>query len=596
MKSSLLTCALPLSVFLCAAPALAVQAQGGGGAIEDPTTFDWRSSEPWDANTLGSAGTLSKMRAGDLDGDDRLDVILRGPAAPGGSVGSYTLLFLLSPAVGAATLLLSDTANDFDFQPGSPAGRIVTVDSTGLKRLAWTGVGPSFFASETVSTATEWLNASLVRVADLDGAGPGDFVGVAADRRTVILRSDGGAGVQTVLVNTADDVIELLPVQWIQGGGQEVAILTSTSLSVCSNAGLILASFTLATPGNSLATVVPVGTAGPDRIAWAVPGSSPTQTWTLSVLRSASPQVENSFNSFTVGAVGLAAADMNLDGDHDLFVTRSGDRKVRVFTNGMAQSTATAFATSRTQLISHSSLLPAGALPNAAMPLLGDFRNRPRPCLLVPVQTATETRFELFQAQGTTITSEEAFNGNQSFGAMVNGNNITFSFGLVPGDYNLNVTHLQVIAWNQTNAQTALSQYSEGPARLYPISNPQQQPASGIWTVSGVTLPIPGGAAALCSMPVRWLEVRMVRIENDQIVWAGPTYTCAVLLRYGDYVVIDNNDPTNVEMNLQPAPSCEEGSWPAGAISRRRKPSPPPGVVPSVPLPSTIMPPISAVQ
>src|SRR5262249_39380348 len=82
--------------------------------------------------TYRAPGTITRSVAGDVTGDLRPDVFARG--GPNGA----SILFLYAPFQGAATAMLTQTANDFDIATGAGSnGRdaLAFVSSSGLKLL-----------------------------------------------------------------------------------------------------------------------------------------------------------------------------------------------------------------------------------------------------------------------------------------------------------------------------------------------------------------------------------------------------------------------------------------------------------------------------
>lgn len=617
MRTAPHVAALSLSIagLLAAGGHAAAQFQGGGGPNPTPPTdFDWEATIPV-PDTVAAMDTILRMRAGDPDGDLRPDVFVRGAPAPSGSSGSHEIVFVYSPWSGSAVAKLAQTANDFDVQPATAltsSTNLATVGSGGLELVSWNPAQTPPFSAALVTADAAWLGASFVRCAELDGATGGDYIGVGSDRRTVLLRSGGG----TVSFQAPADVVAIEALQWITGGAHEIAVLTANGLRVHYADGTVADDYPFGAPKESAFTVVRFGAAGPDRIAWAVAGAT-GQPWSLDTVRRAAPQHDPIFALPYSDVVALSAGDMDADGDVDLAVAHRSSREVRVYSNGITDGYVRVYAPQRSQTETDPVLVSLGSTSNAVAPIFADLGNDRRADLFFAMQiemvlngqTLNFTRFEVLKSvPESAFSSEVAFGDNTRFEFTPTGNEAVVRFLIDSGDFNGLATHVQVLPWTQTNAQSYLTPQSDGPIRLFPIDPAQLQSLSPTWGVE-LTLPLAGGDQ--CAMPIRWLEVRLVQLDpaTQVLIRAWQTYTCALITHHADFCALWHENNLHFPIVIpEPAPSEESesiacappvlqcigserlGNWPAEAITRRRKADPPPGIVPVVPVEPLQMP------
>ena len=126
-------------------------------------------------SSLGTAGTLTRTVCGDVTGDARPDVFVRGGANGNG------ITFFGAPGETASSLGLTPTCNDFDIAPKAGAAgldALVFVDGLGLKRLDYSLVTQTFSAPVTINSTIHWQNTVLVRSADANSSGFADYVGL----------------------------------------------------------------------------------------------------------------------------------------------------------------------------------------------------------------------------------------------------------------------------------------------------------------------------------------------------------------------------------------------------------------------------------
>ncbi len=561
------------------------------------TEFPSEVGIPWPVE-LGELGSVTRVVSGDLDGDARPDVFaLSRPSDEGTepSPDARKLVMIQDPWQGAGTLVLPDLVHDIAYLPrvsNAPAGLLAQVGPEGLQVVAWSAGGPSPFVTETVSNVTPWLGAMMIRGADLDNTAGQDFVGLAADRHNVILRR-GGASPVTLVFDVGAEVIDLVGLQWIEGGPQEVAALTRVALKVYDNTGTLLDTFTPAASGFAAFAPVRFGENGPDRLAW-VTSTAGGLTRTLNLVRHLTPQVEGPTTTPWDDVVAVRAADMDHDGDEDLVMAHGATNEMHVYSNGAAQGLARVYAWGRSQAVTDEILTPSNGIPNESNPIFADLSSDGNADLLKAVQysdveAGTVTRFEILRADPLQeFTSEDVFASDYAFDFALGTIEATIDFWIWPF-VPQGATHLQVVVFNQSNAQSYLTPTSDS-HKLYSLAG--GSPVIGPWQVYDVTMSRGGPLANWdeCTMPIRWVEVRFVKLDaNGNIVTPWPTATVAVLTRGDDYCAIFEQG--NEQMTLQPPfdhcpgnATCVTGlgSWQAEAITHRRRTSPPPGIPVSV--------------
>lgn len=566
-----------------------VVASAAATAHAQTPAFEWETSVTW-PDALGDPGAIGRVVAGDVDGDLRPDVFARGAASPGTPDGSFEILFLDAPWLGNGTLKLGVRSIDFDMEAGSPGDPDVLAFTkvSGLWRLAWNPTVNPPFSETQIASGAPWAGATKVRCADFDESEERDYAGLATDGHNVVLRRTNSGGTTTVLVDVVDQVVDMFVLQWLEGGAQELAVLTTDDLFVYSGSGTLIDTFTPPSPGAGIIAPVHFGTAGPDRVAWASLDSAGATT-RFDLVRHATPQLEGPLTPQYDDIVAMAAADYDNDGDEDLVMTHRSDRLAWLYKSGFVDGNSRVFHPNRSQAVNVPELDPdAEVLPNGGTFVFRDLGNDHRPDLLLPVEVNGVTTFEVLSTvHRADATSVEIFavSGQQFlFDTILNPLSASYKINTLDFDPQGSMTHLQVIVWNQENATTPLDATSDSDAQYFVIQSSQfSGEPDPFWQVQSVHIDL-DELHTTCTMPVRWIEMRLVEMDGTEMIDAGPTYTCAVTTRYTDFCVIDTLG--NSEMELVPSFDCggvpcwpSLGSTAAQAIPRTRKPGPASGVV-----------------
>jgi hypothetical protein len=357
----------------------------------------------------------------------------------------------------------------------------------------------------------------------------------------------------------------------------------------------LLDSFAAPVAGPGVIAPVHFGSDGPDRVAW-VSRDSGGNTSRLDLVRRASPQLEGPVTPQYTDVVAMAAADYDSDGDEDLVMTHAADRLAWVYDSGSAQNTTRVFSATRSKAIDDEQLDPEGVLPNASTFVFRDLDNDKQADLLLPVQTSYATSFEVLSTvYRSAATSFDVFDCNAVFDLNASQSPYTATFSMESTDFDPldEMTHVQIVVWSQEDGTTALTPTADAPAQYFTINPTQfQGEVTDIWPLTDVEIPLESGDTA-CTMPIRWIEVRLVKMAETgiELLDSGPTYTIALVTRPEDFCDIDVS--TNYEMNLSTVIPCEgtascwsgqplPGSTPPQAITRNRKTGPPSGVTTSV--------------
>lgn len=566
------------------------------------SSFEWETSVAW-PSSLGSPGSIGRVVAGDVDGDLRPDVFARGAASPGTPDGTHDVLFLSAPWLGNGLMKLGIRAIDVDFQAGRP-GNLAFVKNSGLWLLSWAPSSSPPFAETQVASGAPWAGAKKVRCANLDSSAGDDYAGVAPDGHTLVLRRTNTGGTTTVLVDVTDQVVDLFALQWVQGGSDEIAVLTTDDLFFYDGTGSLLDSFAAPVAGPGVIARVRFGTNGPDRVAW-VSRDSSGDTTRFDLVRRASPQLEGPVTPEFSDVVAMAAADVDHDGDEDLVMTHAADRQAWIYKSGFVNGTSRVYSANRSHAVDDEHLDPEDVLTNGSTFVFADLGNDLAPDLLLPVESAEGTSFEILSSiDRIKATSAEVFENIASQAFVLDEASspmlVAFQFKSLDFDEAGDMTHVQVIVWDQVDATTDLTPAADLPAQYFEIEPGQFVSPDPVWGAYDVALHL-GTNETGCSMPVRWIEVRLVQWEDDELIDSGPTYTCAITTRIADFCAIDNAQiqeiPLVTNLTCQGATSCspepDSGSFAGQAIPRTRKPGPPSGNVTSVGLGSaTNAPPI----
>lgn len=303
----MLKCLPPLAVIVLAAvlPGIAA-AQPVNFFSTSRTTFVW----PGD----GPTGLFGRAVHGEFNGDGIEDIV---------QVRAGRACLLFNPRVHSAVLDLGVEVADIAVLPaGNPvaAGRdaLLATTADGLVRIWIQGYGTAVSALEPESS--DWRHARCVRVADLDGDGLDDALGVDATGEALLLALGAGLDIgATAVVPVASVLTRVEPLQWIPGDEMEVAALGADALQVLDLAGIVIAQIPTVPSYGAMAVL---RDAEGDQVAWMADAGGGSQF--LMVADKNQPLGETPLFAGPLNAVGLASADLETpleaDGDGDLFI------------------------------------------------------------------------------------------------------------------------------------------------------------------------------------------------------------------------------------------------------------------------------------
>lgn len=370
-------------------PALALLLLLAPGLLAQETPQDtWPETAralPWPDGGFRGGGAFGKALAADVTGDLQLDAIVLQGTVP---VVGY------GPAVHEAFVELPVDANDFDVVPragGRDADELVVVNDAGVTAWRFDYAGGTVPWASTLVRAGAWRDARAVRVADLDGDGQLDLVGLAADGRTLLLlRSAYGTPVPLPAVDVGEDVLALAVCDWEGDGADEVAVVTPSGLAVLRSGGAVVGAAPLALERAFAVAFRQAGYAA-ERLALLV-RSSGASSDSLVVVDATG--VEPPLDLGALDAYAASAGDIGRDGDDDLMVAHQSAQtllELRNQSDGLPPGTAPTFALGPQA----SALVPYATSPQPdagqlGWPCLADFWGDGDDDVLVPFQEGAQ--------------------------------------------------------------------------------------------------------------------------------------------------------------------------------------------------------------
>ncbi len=288
----------------CVAAALLASA----AAAQSPTFSGWRSDlHLW----TEISGTAQSLEPGRLNGDTRMDALLRT---------NDTLAVVIGPGLFESYSTFADSPTGATVVAGSTQDSVAAATSSGLSLWSWSSSAGAMV--ETVlSTSASWQNA--VELQSLPHTSGQAIVGLSADRTSIV------RGVWTGSSWTAESTINVDVVvrswsllDFTTGSGHEYATVSANGFTVFDNAGNEVATPLAEFGGGEQLYRVPGATAGKDVVAYIFPFSG---YWYLSVVSlQSSPTIAYVAEpaQFIGGPVADAQiADWDLDGKADLVIT-----------------------------------------------------------------------------------------------------------------------------------------------------------------------------------------------------------------------------------------------------------------------------------
>ena len=361
---------------------------------------------------LGSADPKGSV-ALEATGDGHLDLFVRFGSA---------IAFFDNVWQGGGGVATGVTCTDFAAAPGEGPGGVAAlafVDAAGLKLLRRNAIYSTSFAFDApvLLEAGSWTGAKIVRAADLDRNGTTDYVGLAADGRTILLRRDTGSGPVTTQVDTTRDQIDIVLLNWQGSENLEIAALSNNGVEVRNlNLGQVDA---IAPSGHNSVAIARLPLPAPteadpghiyDALAWI--GTNTVSLHTdFAVLRKAAPRIQNLGELDPVDASAASLATGNLSGTPvnagtglaatDVVVQRASGRALWFLKN--TSSTAEPLF----DLANKSDIDWSSNMANSSSPVVARFSGAKRAEVLVPAYGATEAELAILRSPMASVGSSD---------------------------------------------------------------------------------------------------------------------------------------------------------------------------------------------
>ncbi len=525
-----------------------------------------------------ATATFTRCVAGELSGDLLPEVaILRGSE----------VLLAFGPGLYDAVLTLPRPANDLAVLPAAIAnakGTLLLVNSLGLQRVTFDASTDGF---TTTNLATgDWADALLVRVADLDGDGDQDIVGLKSNRRDLLfLIGQGGVYSPFPGFSVPQDVFDAVPFDRNGDGICEIGLRSATAVAVFDAGGALLAYHSVA-PGGASSAIARVREGNVDELAWVYrPSSAADQV--LRMLRASG--LSSTLAIGPKGVVAMASGDFDGDADVDLLLSQQDthDLLLHVHTSTGTGSPPIYFGTSVSDLYPVPNGGAGSASGNLAWPVFVDVDLDGDLDLAQPVQQTSDlfvfrTRAEDEGLLQPTIDAESTyftFDGSAPS---------PLTFDVIMPTANVSAaTHIEYTLWKKPSAalpteaaavSTKLYTLHPGVTR-YTIAIDIPEPGNGFTAiyfftqrlVTGGTSPtnvFPGSAFAF------FMRANQSSQENEDyavgLTGSGPLIVIPTEQVEGG-IIIDTRD-IGVVVPEPDVPDTEEGKTP--------KPAPDPVIVP----------------
>lgn len=475
----------------------------------------------WPATDITPA-TKGRIVVGDVTGDLELDAVLLNGERPvvAYAPAIHQAVFELDLDVHVADLaILSAT------QPGA-ADTLAVVGDDGLYLIE------DLTSAEPVAVpvgSSAWVGATGLRAADTDMDGEMDLVGLSEDDEILFLEDVLGSSPTETVLAIGETVYDFVPIDWKGDGSPlRVAVVTPSGLQVRTKAGG--KPFSLSgTFASGLVDAFRQSDVPYERIA-AVCGAAGTQF--LVVADRNGGDAALALGTDTI--FGMTLADVDLDGDDDLYLLHRVSHETVLFVNQSdSPAVGSTFADGFGELVDVApSTTPSSSW--SAGPALADFSGDGDPDALVFVETTQE--FVLVESTSRSLGHYQVqvpggayyFDGQEGSGLLLLDLTIGSSFTFTS-------THVEIIVWRQVvEGEPA----ELGPLEPTAIMRVLRELDSSDETVSDLLLAEP----SLSTAHVYHLELRAVRVENGSVLEAGPsgvhaftTNVDAVLLLEGEH-------------------------------------------------------------
>jgi len=252
--------------------------------------------------TADVTGVLLSLEAGRLDGDTRMDALLRT---------STTLALVHGPSLFESYSVFGAGSTSSAVVQGSAEDYVVAADADGLKIWAWS---PSTHSMQATLVAEGWANATSVRA--LSSEGEVTVYGISSDQKTILRGAwDGASWTDESPIETKEVLRQVAPFD-LDGDSQvECAVVSSIGFYVIKADGSVLGDSNAPEVGGGEFLLRVPESNGSDSMLYAIPVGGYTY---MSVFSGTGfePSLGLS-DSF----VDVQAADWDNDGELDLLWT-----------------------------------------------------------------------------------------------------------------------------------------------------------------------------------------------------------------------------------------------------------------------------------
>lgn len=227
--------------------------------------------------------------------------------------------------------------SDMDVFPGVASGKdgLLTVDSYGLRMWEYDVENDEFDETVIADYASAWGGALLVRVAEVDGSNGKDIVGVAANGNDVLVMLNDGDNTFTAgtgYTNTYD-IYDMIVLNWREtndtAGTDEIATFTWSNYQVREPSGgqvLKTAPWTV-----SRVYGAKVRDAGVTTERLAMIAASSGSDWLVTIGVGGTQDGPQSIGG--AGVVAMTSGDADNDGDYEIFLSITSEKKFWMFEN-----------------------------------------------------------------------------------------------------------------------------------------------------------------------------------------------------------------------------------------------------------------------
>lgn len=259
---------------------------------------------------LHAASFGKAVAIADFTGDPELDAVI---------LDAFRPTLLIRPEIFGTAIHASVTCSDFATYPDSTDDRasIVAVGSSGLTRIRFDST-TGLFVSTNIAVPG-FGGASKVTVGQLDGIGGSDIAAVSSSGTIVTAFASGSTFVSGPSFSTQSTATGVDALDADGDGSDELSVLMATGIALYEPSGTLTSA--LAWPVPSMVSTVMATPTGPGslRESIAIVATLANGNQLLRTISITGPSAITNLGA--LGAVGMAAADRDGDGDSDLVLS-----------------------------------------------------------------------------------------------------------------------------------------------------------------------------------------------------------------------------------------------------------------------------------